>query len=346
MSLTQEHTGSPANWTAQWDEETPTWEDGKTLSEAEAVEFALRNNRELRAEVETIGKAQADLVQAGLLQNPILTLGAKLPSGGGRAMFEGGLIPFQGLRDLWLIPTRKEAANAALQESILRVADLAVSTASQAKILYARIQHSQRAIELTRENLAIADQTVTLIQSRHAAGRTTQIEVNTERIRRLRLQSDLLTLQAEQRRLKRELLMMMGFADGSDAWTVAPIHELQTSLVEAPADDILLATALEQRLDLQAARWSTWAAGRELALARGEAWPAFDVSIAFERESRAISKPFLGQLEETLGTDWREMSRSRRASNRLAPSPETENGWWGRCWTWRFPSGTKIRRRS
>jgi outer membrane protein, heavy metal efflux system len=284
MSLTQEHTGVTANWTAQWEEVAPAWEAGAILTMDQAVEIALRNQRELRAEIETIGKAQADLVQAGLLQNPVLTVGAMLPSGGGRAKLDGGLIPFQGLRDLWLIPVRKEAANAALQETILRVADLAVSTAAQAKMLYARIQHAQRAIELTRENLGIVDQTVNLIQSRHAAGRTTQIEVNTERIRSLRLQSDLLALEAEQHRLKRELLMIMGFADSSDSWAVSPIHELEGSLIEVSSDEALLAQAFEQRLDLCAARWTVWAAGQELAIARGEAWPAFDFSIAFERD--------------------------------------------------------------
>ncbi len=290
MSLTQEHTGASANWTAQWDETAPAWEAGAILTMDQAVEYTLRNQRELRAEMETIGKAQADLVQAGLLQNPVLTLGAMVPSGGGRAKLDGSLIPVQGLRDLWLIPVRKEAANAALQETILRVADLAVSTAAQAKTLYARIQHAQRAIELTRENLGIVDQTVNLIQSRHAAGRTTQIEVNTERIRRLRLQSDLLALEAQQRRLKRELLMTMGFADSSDSWAVAPIHELEGSLVEVPSDEMLLAQAFDQRLDVCAARWTVWAAGRELALARGEAWPAFDFSIAFERDAAPRSQ--------------------------------------------------------
>ena len=290
MSLTREHTGAAPDWTAQWDEIAPPLEAGAILTSDQAVEFALRNQRELRAEMETIGKAQADFIQAGLLQNPVLTLGAKLPSGGGRALFEGRLVPFQGLRDLWLIPVRKEAANAALQETILRVADMAVTTAAQARILYARIQHAQRAVELTRENLGIVDQTVSLIQSRHAAGRTTQIDVNTERIRRLRLQSDLLALEAEESRLKRELLMIMGFASSSDSWKVTPIHELEGPMLELPSDEALLAQAFDQRLDFCAARWSVWAAGQELALARGEAWPAFDFSIAFERESAPRSQ--------------------------------------------------------
>src|SRR5262245_52393442 len=74
MSLTEEHTGTPTNWTDGWNESEPEWGEGTVLTEPQAVEYALRNNRELRAEVETVGKAQADLVQAGLLQNPVLTM--------------------------------------------------------------------------------------------------------------------------------------------------------------------------------------------------------------------------------------------------------------------------------
>ena len=290
MELARLHTGEEPGWNRDWDESPPAWADDKVLTLGEAVELSLRNNRELRAEIETIGQAQADLIQAGLLQNPVLTLGAKLPSGGGRALFEGGLIPFQGLRDLWLIPLRKETADAALQEAILRVSDLAVAQAAQTKALYARVQHSQRTIQLTNENLSIIEQMVTLIQSRHAAGRAAQIEVNTERIRRLRLQSDLLAQQADYRRLKRELLLAMGMAEASDSWSVTPFDESDTGRPQITGEDELVHAAQSDRLDLCALRWNVWMAQRQLTLARKEAWPAFDLSFAFEREAAPPSQ--------------------------------------------------------
>lgn len=289
-SLAEQKTGMQPGWTSTWDDESPTWTPETILTLDEALQYALRNNRELRAEVEEVGKAQADLIQAGLLQNPMLTLGAKLPSGGGRAMFEGGLIPFQGLRDLWLIPTRKKAADAALQETVLRVADLAVSTAAQVKVLYARIQYSQRAIELTRDSLALVDQSVELIESRRVVGQTTTIEVNTERIRRLRLQSDLIALEAEHRKLKQELLLLMGFPEASDSWRTSPISDIDTDIAALPPIEVLISHAQTSRLDLCAARWSVWAAGHEIAVSRGEAWPAFDIGITFEREAAPRSQ--------------------------------------------------------
>lgn len=289
-SLTQAKTGFSPDWSKGWDEDCPNWAAGEVLTQEQALQYALRNNRELRAEIETIGQAQADFVQAGLLQNPVLTFATKFPSGGGRAMFEGGLIPFQGIRDLWLIPIRKEAASAALHKTLLRVVDQSISISARVKVLYVKTQHLQRSIELTREHVAIAEQTVQLIQSRHAAGQTSQIEVNMERIRGLRLRADLRTMQAEQKRLQHELLMMMGFAGASISWSVTPIHESQSMVVALPDANELVSAALIDRLDLCSARWDVWQAGRELAIARGEAWPAFDVSIVFEREGAPQSQ--------------------------------------------------------
>ena len=46
------------------------------LSRKEAIQIALLNNRMLQASFENIGVAEANLVQAGLLTNPVLGLHA------------------------------------------------------------------------------------------------------------------------------------------------------------------------------------------------------------------------------------------------------------------------------
>src|SRR3972149_2391986 len=100
----------------------------EVVGEQEALVLALRNNRELRADLEMIGKANADLVQAGLLQNPVINFMAMFPDGGGRAMLRSNALPLQPLQDLWLIPAREKVATAQLQQAVLRVADRAVET--------------------------------------------------------------------------------------------------------------------------------------------------------------------------------------------------------------------------
>src|SRR5579862_7217059 len=48
-----------------------------------AVQIALINNRNLQASYEDLGIAQADLVQAGLLSNPVFNAIIRFPDGGG-----------------------------------------------------------------------------------------------------------------------------------------------------------------------------------------------------------------------------------------------------------------------
>ncbi len=52
------------------------------LSANEAVQVALLNNADLQAALYEIGVARADLVQAGLLSNPVLGIALQLPAGG------------------------------------------------------------------------------------------------------------------------------------------------------------------------------------------------------------------------------------------------------------------------
>jgi cobalt-zinc-cadmium efflux system outer membrane protein len=282
VDLVEKHTGQRPAWTVPWDEQPPAWDAKAVLGLDEAVVTALRNNRDLRADLETIGQANADLVQAGLLQNPTINFMLMFPDGGGRSMLRGQGLPMMPLQDLWLIPARKEVATAQLQQAVLRVADQAVETAASVKKAYARLQFTQRAIELIKDNMAVVDQSTRIIQTRQTAGRASQVEANLSQIRYMRLRSDLLAMEAEHRSLQRELLMLMGVAGATDKWNVTAVNEIKNPL-EAPSDEAdLLTLAGDQRLDLKAAEWSAQAAERNIRLMRREGWP--DVALGFSLE--------------------------------------------------------------
>lgn len=281
--LVEEHTGHRPAWTAPWDGQPPAW-DGKALLSLEAaVVTALRNNRDLRADLEMIGQANADLVQAGLLQNPTINFMLMFPDGGGRSMLWSNGLPTMPLQDLWLIPARKEVATAQLQRAVLRVADRAVETAAAVKKVYARLQYTQRAIEVINDNMALVDQSTQMVQARQATGKATQLMTNMLVIRRLRLRSDLLAMEAEHRASKRELLMIMGLASATDRWTVTPMHEREDSLEVPPDEAGLLVLAGKQRLDVKAAEWTAQAAERNIKLVQREGWPDVAVGFGFQR---------------------------------------------------------------
>lgn len=75
--------------------------------DAESVtRFALSNHPEVAAELARIELAEADIVQAGLLRNPMLSLMSMRPEGGGRVEIEAGWM--QSLAD-WLTRSKRVA---------------------------------------------------------------------------------------------------------------------------------------------------------------------------------------------------------------------------------------------
>ncbi|MBK7405603.1 MAG: TolC family protein [Phycisphaerales bacterium] len=110
-----ERSGVIPAWTEPWEASLTTWDGRSPLKVEQALAMALRNNREIRAQVEQIAASRADLVQAGLLPNPVLGLTLRFPfdpvSGGS---FVGAQV-VQSFTALWLRDGKIKAA--ALAES-------------------------------------------------------------------------------------------------------------------------------------------------------------------------------------------------------------------------------------
>ncbi len=282
-TLVERNTGNRPEWSLPWEDDAGPWDHGPVLGLEQALLLALRNNRELRGDLETIGQANADLVQATLFTNPTINFMMMFPAGGGRSMLRGSGLPMQPLQDLWLIPVRTEVAQRELQQTVLRVADRAVQTAAEVKRVYFRLQYAQRALELIRENLEVVRQSTEIIRIRQETGQSTQVEVTLSHIRELRLRSDLIAAEAEYHHLKADLLMMMGRPSVEMSWSVEGVVETEYDLPALRSEDELLGTAEANRLDLQAAEWTVRAAEERIRLRSREGWPELALGLSFER---------------------------------------------------------------
>ena len=83
----------------------------RTLTADSAVQIALLNIRELQATFEEIGIAQADLIEAGLLKNPIFAGDARFPNRSPSGT-DIEMSIAQEFFDLLVIPLRKKVAAA------------------------------------------------------------------------------------------------------------------------------------------------------------------------------------------------------------------------------------------
>lgn len=216
-----------------------------------ALQLGLQNNRSLCADLEVIGQAKADLIQAGLLPNPMLSISLGLPEAGGLANLQFALA--QDLAAIWLIPTRVQSSRAMLQQRILSVADIALGLTTDIRTNYSTLQYQALAIQLQEQNLAILREAMEIAQARLRSGSTTQLDVNLIQSRYLETDLELLAIRNEFAVTQRTLLRLLGFARATDEWRPTELSFDSPRLPLAPSEDELVDIALLQRLDLQAA---------------------------------------------------------------------------------------------
>lgn len=194
----QERSGYAADWTAPWSDRFEAWDGVAPLAADQAIVTALKNNRRIRADVESIAAGRADLVQAGLLPNPVVSLTLRFPfdpvSGGSFV----GAQAVQTLTALWLRDGKIKAADARLNSTVLDVSDKALRLVADVKGSHAKILYGQRGVTITETSIHAAKQLVEKIEKQREAGAATQLAVN-------RARQQVITLEEELRRQRREL---------------------------------------------------------------------------------------------------------------------------------------------
>src|SRR5262245_23134747 len=140
------------------------------LTEDTAVRIALLNNHAVRATYERLGIHRADLVQAGLLRNPVF-------DGDARFLFDGGTEIELGLAqpflDLFYRPLRERLAEHEFAKAKLLVTDELVHLVFQARRAIVNLLAAQQLATLQQRALAAAVAAHELTLELHAAGNTT-----------------------------------------------------------------------------------------------------------------------------------------------------------------------------
>jgi len=195
--------------------------DTNVVSLDQALRLALTNNRALRADLEVIGQGRAELVQAGLLSNPILSVLVRFPEGGGRSNIDFGLT--KDFADLWLIPTRKRTALGGLQQRILSFSDAALALVNDVRTTYYTLQFQSLAAKLQEQNLGTLREAMDIAQARFEAGDTTELDVNFINGRYLEAELELAQLRSNRETTQQALLRLMGVARAPIGWHEDPL---------------------------------------------------------------------------------------------------------------------------
>lgn len=277
-----DRSGVTPDWTQPWETALTTWDGRSPLTREAALVMALRNNREIRSQVEQIAASRADLVQAGLLPNPVLgfTLLPVDPVSGGT--FIGALV-VQSFTALWLRDGKMNAADARLNQTVLDVSDKALRLVADVKATHARIAFGEKALALSDENLATIRKSIDSLDARVRGGEGTTLDVNRARQQLAKAEAERALVARDLAKERRVMLELIGFAAESAEWTVSASGSMPLA---PPIDESgAVALALAQRLDVAAARSVVTSQQADLSTEEKSRLRDFGLGAGFERET-------------------------------------------------------------
>lgn len=234
------------------------------LAVDEAVQIALLNNRELQALYSDLGVAQADLVQAGLLSNPIFDGAIKWPTAGGKPELELGAV--MNFLDIFYVPLRKRVAAARFEEAKARVSGAVLDFAARARARFFLHQANEQTLELRQTVLQALTASFEIARRLHEAGNTTDLEFARERAQLENARLALRSAEVAVRQSREELNTFMGLWGQETGW------ETDRRLPEIPAQPVAVEdierVALTRSVDLLHARQRLLSVGEQLGFNR------------------------------------------------------------------------------
>ncbi len=254
----------------------------RELTADSAVQVALLNNRDLRAMYEELSIAQADLVRAGLLRNPVFDAALRWPAPGSGYGVDLGVA--MGFLDIVWIPARRAIAGAAFERVKLSVSGRILGLAGDVRRAYYESVAAEQRVEMLETVVAAFGASYELAERLHAAGNIRDLDLTAERAAYEEARVELSRAGMAAAAQREALNELMGVWGDQAAWTGA------ARLPEIAADDLPAGAeaerrAVERSLDLAAARREVEVSARRLGIARPEAvFGDADLGVEAERE--------------------------------------------------------------
>jgi outer membrane protein TolC len=285
----------------------------------DAVQIALLNNRGLQATYWELGIAEADLVQAGRLQNP--AFGYQHKAGGGSTSIERSLT--FNLVGLITAPLASRIEGRLFEQAKLRVAAQAWQVALDTRRAYYEAIVGAQAVDYAKQVAGAADASAELAGRMRKAGNWSAFDQAREQAFHAEAVADVARAAKKAAAARERLTRLLGL------WGDDARYRLPGRLPDLPAAPRELAdveeTALRERLDVQAAKQDAAHTAASLGLTRATRFiNVLELGAVREREG---GEPAQRGYELTLEIplfDWG-TARTRRAEavymqsvNRLA----------------------------
>lgn len=226
-------------------------EDG--LTQEEAVAAALWNSPSFQATLADLGIARADLVEAGLLRNPVLSYLFPL----GPKQLEWTLqLPFDAI---WQRPARVSAARLNAQAVGERLVWDALTLVAAVRTAHADAIMADRRLTLTAENTELVQRLAQITDARLRAGDISELEARAPRSDAARAEVVRRAAEHDRNVARLTLAALLGLDATADQ--VRPESSPAYDRAPCSVDDGQLKEALASRPDVRAAEIGIEAAG-------------------------------------------------------------------------------------
>lgn len=232
------------------------------LTADNAVQIALLNNPQIQATFEELGIAHADLVEAGLLSNPIFDFTARFPNKAGfKTDIEYSITA--SFLDLFLVPLRKRIAEAEFEEAKFRVSNEILDLAFEVEEKYYALQAAQSQLQYVEDIAEILSIQEEIASRQLAVENIYKLDIQLIQANLIEAELEIDRIQAEIIHLRETLAKLLGLC--IDIPLNIPNNLLDPDYQGFPLE-CLEAIAFRERLDLQASRWEVIRISRMLGI--------------------------------------------------------------------------------
>jgi len=287
-----------------------------------AVQIALLNNRELQVSYASLGIAQADLVEAGLLDNPVFSL--TWYHGDAGSMPELSIV--QDFIGLLSLSARRKVGEAGADRATFAVAGRIVEVASEVQAQYYTVVGDAQALELAQQVVTATEAAAELAQRQRSAGNLSRRDQALQQAFYAQTLLDVAQAQANLAADREKLNRMLGLWGTDTRWRI-PDH-LPAVPPDLPGLADVEARAIAQRLDLAAAKKQAESAAHALNLTRQFRYLGpFGIGVAYKREpdlgtfvgpALEIGLPIFNQSQARVARAEAELMRSQQHVTALA----------------------------
>ncbi len=234
------------------------------LGLTEAARLALLNNRRLQAGFLALGVARSEYVQAGLLENPSLSLAFLFPDAGGRVRWTADLLG--SVAEIWQLPARQALAQAGLEQRILELSRFAGQLVAATKEAYFESVAARVTRSVARANVELARRSLAGVRRQVEEGVASKTDEGLAESLALGAELSFQRTEREEVSALRELAALLSL--GEDLLVVTLTDPLPEPGFQAFVREGLVERSLNARVDVRAAERAVAAAEERVALER------------------------------------------------------------------------------